>query len=223
MESTPNYYANIPADVRYSNICANAKLLYGEISALCNKEGYCWATNKYFADLYDVSNTSVSLWIKQLKEKDFIEYEVLDNYTRKIYLKGVLRKVKGGIKKSYRGVLRKVKDNTTVNNTNIITSNIYEQTPSQLAKDFFEEGETYISLLREFGEKNNLIAIENEFKRFALYWTEPNKSGTKQRWQMENTFEIKRRLMTWLGNVKNFNKKEKLLTVIQDNNITNIN
>lgn len=33
---TPNYYAIIPAEVRYASIPGNAKLLYGEISALTN-------------------------------------------------------------------------------------------------------------------------------------------------------------------------------------------
>ena len=58
----PSYYAIVPANVRYDKrLSANQKLLYGEITALCNKTGECWASNKYFAELYEVSNTSISL------------------------------------------------------------------------------------------------------------------------------------------------------------------
>ena len=62
-----NYYAVIPASVRYDDkLTPNAKLMYGEITALCNEKGFCWATNIYFAQLYNVSRVSISKWINQL-------------------------------------------------------------------------------------------------------------------------------------------------------------
>ena len=70
--SEPGYFAVIPADVRYANMVANAKLLYGEITALCSKHGYCWASNKYFADLYSVNDSTVERWIAALVGHGFI-------------------------------------------------------------------------------------------------------------------------------------------------------
>ena len=72
-----SYYAVIPANVRYDKrLTANAKLIYGEITALCNERGYCWARNSYFAELYNVSKKSVSTWINQLIEFGYIYSEI---------------------------------------------------------------------------------------------------------------------------------------------------
>lgn len=75
--SNPGYFAVIPASVRYhSALPPNAKLLYGEITALCNQEGYCWASNAYFAKLYNVGGTTVSEWVSALKKAGFIRIEI---------------------------------------------------------------------------------------------------------------------------------------------------
>ena len=67
------YFAMIPASVRYDKrLPANAKLLYGELTALSNEKGYCWAGNDYFAGLYEVSKTSVSKWVSALKDAGYI-------------------------------------------------------------------------------------------------------------------------------------------------------
>lgn len=76
-EQQKAYYAIIPANVRYDkDLVPNAKLLYGEITALCNEKGYCWATNQYFAELYNVSDRTIKNWISQLTDKGYIQRSV---------------------------------------------------------------------------------------------------------------------------------------------------
>ena|SRR5699024_7984863 len=73
-----SYYAIIPANVRYDeSLTPNAKLLYGEITALCNQEGYCWASNAYFSKLYDVKKETISRWISDLVKCGYIRTEII--------------------------------------------------------------------------------------------------------------------------------------------------
>lgn len=82
MNEKPNYYSIIPATVRYdSTLKDKAKLLYSEITSLANKTGECWASDKYFASLYNVSDRIIRSYLKQLKEKKYIDlkYEYVEN------------------------------------------------------------------------------------------------------------------------------------------------
>ena len=82
-----SYYAVIPALVRYDkDLSPNAKLLYGEITALCNEKGYCWATNSYFCDLYGVSERTIQRLLIQLNDKKYISIQIENNRQRKIFL-----------------------------------------------------------------------------------------------------------------------------------------
>ena len=128
----PSYYAIIPASVRYdTTLCPNAKLLYGEITALCNKEGKCWAGNAYFANLYGVSKVSISKWVRQLVDAGCIESEIQHAEGSKEILNRYITLVNGGNKEKLSTPQRKVndpikekfKDNNTVNNTTNITVN----------------------------------------------------------------------------------------------------
>lgn len=47
-------------------------------------------------------------------------------------------------------------------------------------------------------------------KEFIEYWTEPNKSGTKMRYELEKTWHLSRRLSRWANN--GFGKKEVTIT-----------
>jgi hypothetical protein len=74
----PNFYAVIPATVRYDEtLSSSQKLFYAEITAMSQKEGFCWASNSYFSNIFGVANSTVSSWVTGLKEKGHIlvEYE----------------------------------------------------------------------------------------------------------------------------------------------------
>jgi hypothetical protein len=46
-------------------------------------------------------------------------------------------------------------------------------------------------------------------KDFFNYWSELNPSGTKMKWEMQKTFEISKRLITWEKNEYKFNNNGK--------------
>ena len=133
MEVNKSYYAILPASVRYDKrLTPNAKLLYSEITALCNEKGYCWATNKYFADLYGVSTVSVSKWISQLCEFGYLNSEIIYKNGTKEILNRYLTIIGEGIKEKFnRGIKEKFKDNTT---------SINNKTNTKLDIDIFSDG-----------------------------------------------------------------------------------
>lgn len=56
----------------------------------------------------------------------------------------------------------------------------------------------------EFTDEAQKEKVREEIAKFRDYWTEFNSAGTKMRWQMEKTFEVKKRLKTWFRNVRGF-------------------
>ncbi len=85
--SKKSYYAIIPANVRYDKKLPElAKLLYGELTALSNEKGYCWAGNDYFADLYDKKPRTISRNIKALKDAEYIKIVINNMNQRKIFI-----------------------------------------------------------------------------------------------------------------------------------------
>lgn len=104
----------IPANVRYCNtIPAGARLLYSEIAFICRRDGYCTALSKYFAKLYGVKRTTISVWINSLQKKCFIKCEIKHKFIRVIFLPTADRKTRQGILKNIIPLLEKSNDNTT--------------------------------------------------------------------------------------------------------------
>lgn len=130
-----SYYAIIPANVRYDEeLKDKAKLLYGEITALTNEKGFCWATNNYFAELYKVNKSTISRLIKNLADEGYIKIELIyqgkEIIGRKIFLSSAIpidEKINTPVQNSQEGVDekintpidQKVKGNNTIYNNTI--------------------------------------------------------------------------------------------------------
>lgn len=79
-ENKIGYYAIIPATVLFNEeLKANEKLLYAIITVLSNKEGYCFASNSYLANLLKVQPHTISKWVSHLKEKGFVCLDIIKN------------------------------------------------------------------------------------------------------------------------------------------------
>lgn len=120
-EETKSYYAIIPANVRYDNdLIPNAKLLYAEITSLCNQKGYCWATNDYFAKLYGVSKVSISKYISLLIEKGYIKSEIEQKENSKEISRRYLKIVNDPIKENFNTPIKEnLMDNNKILNNKI--------------------------------------------------------------------------------------------------------
>jgi response regulator of citrate/malate metabolism len=125
----PNYYAVIPAEVRYNKkLTPNAKLLYAEITALCNMNGKCTASTQYFCKLYEVSRASIQNWLRLLEKNGYIIRDV-------IYRQGSKEILSRSITLTGKGSLKNYTDNTNAKaytNTNITYSNKGKPTMSKL-------------------------------------------------------------------------------------------
>ncbi len=94
-------------------------MLYGEITALCNERGFCWAGNEYFADLYGVNKETISRWVSDLIKFGYLNREIIYKEGTNQIINRYLRINQYPIdEKRNTPIDEKVKDNnTSINNT----------------------------------------------------------------------------------------------------------
>ena len=159
------YYSIIPSTILYNkNLKSNQKILYAVITSLSNKEGYCFASNKYLAEKLNVGANTVSGWITDLRKKNFIQVELIRNdkqeiIQRRIYINDIpynfYKEYPYAINKE-EGVLQKSKEN------NIINNNIKTHTLSKIEyqdKVFLYDYE-YENLIEKYGQVKTDRCIE---------------------------------------------------------------
>jgi uncharacterized phage protein (TIGR02220 family) len=168
-----SYYAIIPADVRYDKeLSPNAKLLYGEITALCNEKGYCWASNAYFSELYEIHNKSISRLISQLEKKGYIKIEMIlegkQVKSRHISIAPSNNNVTTYPQNCYEGINENV---TTPSNKNVTENTTVTNTTTNNTKEYIPYSEI-VSYLNEKVKANFKSSSTKTIQLIRARWKE---------------------------------------------------
>ena len=98
----------------------------------------------------------------------------------------------------------KIKSTTRYTIINVLKFKQYQLKENKPLKDIKQRYLDFYDEVKGFA----LEYEESVLNGFISYWTEKNKSKTKMRFEMQQTWETKRRLKTWVKNNKYFDKKE---------------
>ena len=84
-------YLIIPEKIIKDNtLTASDKLIFGKIYSLTKQEKYCWASNQYLADYFNVTASHISKSINRLKNRNYLYIDLdmsqKNNTKRKIYI-----------------------------------------------------------------------------------------------------------------------------------------
>lgn len=205
------YYAIITADVRYDKrLTPNAKLLYAEITALTSSNGTCWASNKYFSDLYEVDKRTIQRWLNTLAKCGYISIKQHEE-KRVITLQNTPRQ---NCHPPMTKMSHPRDKNVTHNNTSNNTKNINlskESSPKaherEKSKQDFKAKQEHASLLADKLATNNkrgyVTACLNDWKQQGLsieqirelapipkntQHTSPSKAKDMPRWEYSDEF-----------------------------------
>ena len=78
----------------------------------------------------------------------------------------------------------------------------YNKVQQKLQDNFEKRAGKFSDSIDEFADEYDAELLED----FEEYWTEPNKSGTKMKFELEKTWSLSRRLKKWKRN--GFGKKQ---------------
>lgn len=82
--SGPNFFAVIIGPVLdCRQLADSAKILYARVASLADREGYCWASNKYLAEVSGCGERTVSRLLSQLQALGFLKIEMVNDRQKK--------------------------------------------------------------------------------------------------------------------------------------------
>lgn len=151
----------IPRDIWLDeNLSWSEKILLVEIDSLSSLELGCFATNDYFGKFFGLSKDRISKLIASLKNKGYIEVELIYKTGSKEVDKRVIttrgyriKCLEGLVENNYRGIGENNQDiNTNINNTNINTNYIPVVAKKKTLEDEIYELDIGIELKKKLVE-----------------------------------------------------------------------
>ena len=186
----PNYYGILPANVRYDKeLKPMEKILFTEISSLTSKEGYCYAKNSYFADLYDVHKNTVGNWINNLVKRGYLKSVIIyekgtkNIQERRLYITTptsekvdtpVNKKNDTYQRKDLEGINEKIDtsinekiedNNTSINNTSLLLNNNNIHVKNEFSQSCEKIKNKWIKIAYEFDLSGKQLKITDKRKR----------------------------------------------------------
>lgn len=226
------YYSVIPATILFNEkLKPNEKLLYAIITSLSNKEGYCYASNKYLGEKLGVDHVTVSRWITDLRRNNYVFVDIIRNeqkeiICRRIYPNDVPYRLNNQYPyrlKNQEGIDEKVKDNNIINN-NINTHTV--QKIEYKEKVLLYEHE-YNELLNQYGtDKVNKCIEELSIYKKAKAVDYASDYDAIKRWvlirvdELENRQNKNKRKNNIIKNASEREYTEAFLEQFYENNIS---
>ena len=186
----PNYYGILPANVRYDKeLKPMEKILFTEISSLTSKEGYCYAKNSYFAELYDVHKNTVGNWINNLVKRGYLKSVIIyekgtkNIQERRLYITtptnektdtSINKKIDTYQSKNLEGINEKIDtpinkkiedNNTSINNTSLLLNNNNIHVKNEFSQSCEKIKNKWIKIAYEFDLSGKQLKITDKRKR----------------------------------------------------------
>lgn len=161
--------------------------------------GQSFRSIEQWTSMFLCSKKTTIKFFELLKKDGMISCEIVGNGNRRKHLLTVLNWEE--YQQEETELCASTKPECSVNGNPNVTPNKNEKNDKECKED----------LLAKFQADffNSLIPFVSEFGKemcrdFYDYWSEPNKSKTKIRWQLEKTWDLHKRLIRWSNN--NFKK-----------------
>lgn len=196
----------------FDNKIRNELSLLLLISSLTAEKGYCFASNKYFAELFKMSEVSISRKIKKLEKLGHIkiDYEKRGCEIKARFIR-LTKMLTDDYQKCKSTINKNVKENnTSINNTSIdnnYNSLIKDNYYKSYSSDFLQKSHSESSVKKNVFKKPTIEEIE-------LYCKENNKNVDAESfynfYESKNWMIGKNKMQKWKAAIATWDRKNKL-------------